>query len=418
VWVALSGFLFCYAVAMPTNDPRKNEKLSGAVTFWSNSPGVPTGYGVQSKLVVERLKRHGLEVAALSNYGLDGRFEDLNTPYGKVPHFPRGFDGYSNDVAPGDHLHWASQHPDLKDLMITLFDVWVFNSPKFADIRQIASWVPIDHITLPPLVEAWLQRPNVHPLTMAPNGSKLLTQKGIDHSYIPHGIDTKVFKPRTELPNGQNIEEYFASKDKFVVGMVAANKASGMVHRKSYSENILAFSIFKQKHPDAVLYLHTEPLGFASGWNLLELISACGLSKDDVMFPDPRDYRYGVSDEMMASLYSGMDVLLAPSMGEGFGVPTMEAQSCGTRVIGSGWAASEDLVASDGWLVDGQPQWDSAQKAWWQIPKVPSIVNALEIAYNNGKGRSEVAREFAKDFDVEKVWFEAWMPTLKKLLSR
>jgi len=79
VWVALSGFLFCYAVAMPTNDPRKNEKLSGAVTFWSNSPGVPTGYGVQSKLVVERLKRHGLEVAALSNYGLDGRFEDLNT---------------------------------------------------------------------------------------------------------------------------------------------------------------------------------------------------------------------------------------------------------------------------------------------------------------------------------------------------
>lgn len=402
---------------MTTRKPHKYEQLSGAVSFWSNSPGVPTGYGVQAKLVVDRLKRHGLKVAALSNYGLDGRFEDLDTPWGKVPHFPRGFDGYSNDVAPGDHLHWAEQNPNLKDLMITLYDVWVLNSPKYEEIRQIASWVPLDHMTIPPAVEKWLRRDNVHPLTMAPNGSKLLEQRGIDYSYIPHSIDTKKFVPRTKLPNGRAVEDYFDSKDKFVVGMVAANKASGLVHRKSYSENILAFSIFKQKHPDSVLYLHTEPLGFASGWNLLELITACGLDKNDVMFPDPRDYRYGVSDEMMASLYSGMDVLLAPSMGEGFGVPTMEAQSCGTRVIGSNWAASANLIASDGWLVDGQPQWDSAQKAWWMIPKVPSIVAALEAAYAKGKGRSVVSQEFAANFDVEKVWSDNWMPTLKKLLQ-
>lgn len=403
---------------MPTNDPRKNEKLAGAVTFWSNSPGVSTGYGVQAKLVVDRLKRHGLDVAALSNYGLDGRFEDLNTPYGKVPHYPRGFDGYSNDVAPNDHLDWAKKHPDLADLMITLFDVWVFRNPKFDEIRKIASWVPIDHITIPPMVEAWLRRDNVHPIAMAPNGAKLMEQRGIEHSYIPHAVDTRVFKATDKLPDGQSVVDYFASKDKFVVGMVAANKASGMVHRKSYSENILAFSIFKQKHPDAVLYIHTEPLGMTAGWNLIELIAACGLSKDDVMFPDPQDYRFGVSDQMMAALYSGMDVLLAPSMGEGFGVPTMEAQACGTRVIGSGWAATADLVSEDGWLVDGQPQWDSAQKSWWQIPKVPSIVSALEAAYDKGKTRSTVSRDFAKDFDVEKVWFESWMPTLKKLLSQ
>ena len=97
---------------MPTNDPRKKEKLSGAVTLWSNTPGVSTGYGVQAKHLVDRLKRHGLDVAALSNYGLEGRFEDLETPYGKVPHFPRGLDGYSNDVAPSDHLAWAAKHPD------------------------------------------------------------------------------------------------------------------------------------------------------------------------------------------------------------------------------------------------------------------------------------------------------------------
>ena len=154
------------------------------------------------------------------------------------------------------------------------------------------------------------------------------------------------------------------------------------------------------------------------GWNLIDLIQACGLSKDDVMFPDPQDYRFGVSDEMMSALYSGIDVLLAPSMGEGFGVPTIEAQACGTRVIGSNWAASANLVSEDGWLVDGQPQWDNAQKAWWQIPKVPSIVDALNQAYETGKTRSMPARSFAKNFDTEKVWFEKWMPTLKQLLSQ
>lgn len=403
---------------MPTNDPRKSEKLAGAVTFWSNTPGTSTGYGVQAKLVVERLKRHGIDVAALSNYGLEGRIDSLKTKYGEIPMFPRGLDQYSNDVAPMDHLAWAAKYPDLPDLMITLYDVWVLKNPRYREINKIASWVPLDHMTIPTGVEKWLRQPNVHPIAMAPNGSELMTAAGIEHSYIPHSVDTRTFKPRETLPTGENVTDYFGSKDKFVVGMVAANKANGMVHRKSYSENIMAFSIFKQKHPDAVLYLHTEPLGMMGGWNLLELIKACGLDQNDVMFPNPTDYRFGVSDEMMASLYSGMDVLLAASMGEGFGVPTIEAQSCGTRVIASNWAASKDLVSEDGWLVDGQPQWDSAQKAWWQIPKIPSIVEALEAAYEQGKTRSATARSFAKDFDTEKVWFKSWMPTLKNLLSQ
>ena len=403
---------------MPTQDPRKKEKLTGAVSVWSNSYGVPTGYGVQVTHLVDRLKRHGIDVAMLSNYGLEGRYDKIQTPYGEVPHYPRGLEQYSNDVSARDHLSWAAAHPDKPDLMITLYDAWVLKSKMFDEVRQIASWVPIDHVTLNPLVEKWLQKKNVHPLVMAPNGQRLMIEKGIDHDYIPHSVNTKIYRPTDKMPNGASVQDYFDSKDKFVVGMVAANKASGMVHRKSYSENLMAFSIFHKRHPDTVLYLHTEPLGTMGGWNLLELIKALGLPPDSVMFPNPNDQRFGVDDETMAALYSGMDVLLAPSMGEGFGVPTIEAQSCGTRVIVSSWAASQDLASKDSWLVEGQPQWDSAQSSWWMIPQVPSIVAALEQAYAEGKTRSLEARKFAKQFDTEKVWFEKWMPTLKQLLSQ
>jgi glycosyltransferase involved in cell wall biosynthesis len=112
-------------------------------------------------------------------------------------------------------------------------------------------------------------------------------------------------------------------------------------------------------------------------------------------------------------LYSAADVLLAPSYGEGFGVPQIEAQACGTRVIASNWAASPDLIAEDGWLVDGQPFWDAPQGAFYQVPLLGSVVSALEQAYEAERGFSAVSRKFALDFDEEKVWADYWMPFLK-----
>mgnify|MGYP003634081033 FL=1 len=393
------------------------QKLSGAVSVWSNSPYTPTGYGVQVSHLLPLLKRAGLDVAMLSNYGLEGSKQNIKTPYGKIPHFPRGHDAYSNDVAPTDHLVWAKLHADKPNLFISLYDVWVMTSPRYGELDKIASWTPIDHVTMPTKVEAHSRKKNVHPIAMAPNGVREFEAKGIEHSYIPHSVNTKVIKPTYKLANGMAVEDYFKSKDKFVVGMVAANKASGMVHRKAFSENLLAFKLFQKDHADAILYIHTDP-AFIQGWNLMQLLDSCGIDPETVMFPNPLDYRFGVDPKHLAALYTGIDVLLAPSYGEGFGVPTIEAQACGTRVIGSGWAATPDLVSDDCWLVEGQPQWDSAQNAWWQIPKVGSIVAALKLAYAEGKTKSDKSIQLAKIYDVENVWKNHWLPTLNKLLPQ
>jgi glycosyltransferase involved in cell wall biosynthesis len=112
-----------------------------------------------------------------------------------------------------------------------------------------------------------------------------------------------------------------------------------------------------------------------------------------------------------------MDVLLATSLGEGFGVPTVEALGCGTRVIGSGWAATPDLISEDSWMVEGQPSWNPSQNAWWQVPSVPSIVSALKLASKETERTSQQAVDFAKQFDIDTVWQNHWMPTLAKLLK-
>jgi glycosyltransferase involved in cell wall biosynthesis len=393
-----------------SKNPANREQFNGTVSLYSNSPDQPTGYGQQARYLVDRLKRHGFDVAALSNYGLEGIKRELDTPYGKIPHFARGMDLYSNDTAPVDHKTFAAGR-NQKDAMITLYDVWVLTSKLF-DTFPILSWVPLDHVTLPPRVETFLRKENVTPVAMAPHGVRQMEEKGIACRYAPHVIDTKTIKPTFEI-EGQTVEEHMGTKDRYVVGMVAANKSSGLVHRKAFSENLLAFSIFKKKYPDAMLYLHTDPMANGIGWNLLSLLQALGIEKDDVAFPNSVSYKYGIKQETLAGYYTGMDVLLATSYGEGFGIPTIEAQACGTRVIGSNWAATQDLVSEDSFLVGGQPQWDSGQDAWWQIPNVPSIVAALEEAYKLGKGRSQTAIDFASDFDVDKVWSKYWLPILR-----
>lgn len=366
--------------------------------------------------MVDRLKRSGLDVAMLSNYGLEGVPNKIQTPYGEVPHYPRGVDLYSNDSGPVDHNTFRSQFPDKPNLFISLYDVWVMQAKQY-DEFPIAAWVPLDHVTMPPRVETFLRKENVTPIAMAPHGVRQMESKGIECEYAPHAIDTTVYKPTFEVA-GVETNEYLQTKsDQFVVGMVAANKASGMVHRKAFGEAILAFSIFAKEHSDAVLYLHTDPIGVAGGWNLLKLLASTGLTKDQIIFPNQQDYRFGFSQADLAAMYTRMDVLLAPSFGEGFGVPSVEAQACGTRIIGSNWAATPDLASPDSWLTDGQPAWDSGQDAWWQTPSVPSLVNALSEAYKADRGVSSVAVEFASQFDVETVWDKHWVPILKKLLK-
>ena len=105
-------------------------------------------------------------------------------------------------------------------------------------------------------------------------------------------------------------------------------------------------------------------------------------------------------------------------MGEGFGITTVEAQACGTPVIVSNWAASPDLAGPDSYLVDGQPWWDEPQQAFFNIPAIPSIVNALLLAYAAPRGVKQASIEFAKQFDVDHVWATYWMPFLKERFGK
>jgi len=391
------------------------EQLKGAISFASNTPGMPTGYGQQGKQLVTRMLRHGLKVAALSNYGLEGAISTLEIDKKRIPHYPRGLKGYSDDVMPVWTNLFRKENPDLKHILFTLYDVWVYNNLKYDD--PIVSWVPVDHITLPPGVREFLKRDNVTPIAMAPHGQEILEQAEIQSTYIPHAIDTKIYKPTHDI-EGTPVRKYMGvDEDAFLVGIVAANKANGQIHRKAFAENLLAFAIHLKKHPDSYLYIHTEPSKAYGGFDLAVLLKMTGIPRENVLMPDPFVLRTGYPETHMAGFYTAMDVLLSTSYGEGFGIPTIEAQACGTRVITSNFAASKDLASEDSWKIEGQPFWDEPQASFFQIPSLNQIVEALGNAYYASKEKSKTAIKFAKQFDADLVWKDKWLPFWKEQLK-
>lgn len=386
-------------------------KLNGALSIASNSYGVTTGYGQQVKLLIDRLLRSGMDVANLSNFGLEGKIEKASTPYGKFHHYPKGWKPYSDDVIPVWHEHFLQQVGEKPDALLTLYDVWVYKDMDFNG--DWLAYVPLDHVTAPPKVIQVLQRDNVTPITMSPHGKRQLDGLGIDNVYVPHSVDTTVMKPTKKMDGQPTRKVLDVPEDAFLVSMVAANKANGVSHRKSLSEALMSFSMFRQDHPDAYLYLHMIPGNALGGFRLPQLLQATGLTDEHVRIANPHDLRAGYTEKDMAALYTASDVLLAPSLGEGFGVPIVEAQACGTRVITSNWTATQDLAGPDSWLIDGQPFWDEPGQAFYYMPFIQSIVPALQAAYEAERGVSQESIDFAKQFDADAVWAKYWLPLLE-----
>ena len=387
-----------------------------AIAIASNTPGMPTGYGVQAELLAHRLLHAKAKVGAFSNYGLEGAISEIPTPFGEIEHYPKGLSHYSDDIMPHHFAHFKAKHKNRQAFILTLYDAWVYKNPKLDEL-PIWSWIPIDHVTPHPDVVKWAMKDNVTPISMSPHGERLLTSAGIENTYIPHSVDMKLYKPTKKI-NGKLTREFMGvPEDAFLVGMVAANKANGQVHRKAFAENLMAFKFLLKDVPNALLYIHSDPSKAYGGFDLGNLLRVIDIPSESVLFPQPMEYRYGFSSEHMAAFYTAMDVLLAPSYGEGFGVPTIEAQACGTPVITSDFAASPDLVSEDCFVVDGQPFWDEPQGSWFMIPKIPSIYKALQSAYEQRQETSEASIEFVKQFDDAYVWQNYWMPFLESKIQ-
>jgi hypothetical protein len=55
------------------------------------------------------------------------------------------------------------------------------------------------------------------------------------------------------------------------------------------------------------------------------------------------------------------------------------------------------------------------QTAWMITPSVPSLIEAMEAAYARGRGRSQIAQDFASQYGADFVFNNYWLPAMEAL---
>lgn len=381
------------------------------VLIHSNGPMVLTGYGVQTRLLIERLREMGHDPAVSAFYGLSGSAIEWNG----IPIYPAGSVDFGLDML---HGH-AAQHG--ADVVVTLMDTYKLGpiAKQLHDARtryRTAMWVPVDCTPLSRMDREVIALSGATPVAMSRFGLAELQEAGFpDALYAPHAVDTHTYRPpadREALREAQGLPA-----DRFVVGICAANNDT---LRKAWPEQFAAFAALHAKHPDTLLLVHSVPRA-PQGIALDELAEDMGIA-GAVVFSDHYAQLAGLmGPAVMADWYGCLDVLLACSYAEGFGVPIIEAQACGTPVIATDAASMTELVY-DGWQVAGLPFWNYVHRAAWRRPVVEAIVEALCEAYETGRpmsaARREACRDHAVEYDTHLVANKYWAPILESWGSK
>lgn len=199
-----------------------------------------------------------------------------------------------------------------------------------------------------------------------------------DVDWMPHGINTKVFKP-SDLSLESKLETrrlYFNIKLPKLWGSVMTNQS-----RKHWPTVLEALSL----SPDAFLWAHTDQL--IAYWNLPALAYEYGVM--DRVFFDVLQR----TDTQMAFMYGLCDLTLLISGGEGFGYPIAESLACGVPVLTGDYGAGDELAT---YTVDSQFLTCETQH------------NVMRALYNAADVATELDAHVFHDFKANSVDHLSW----------
>lgn len=189
--------------------------------------------------------------------------------------------------------------------------------------------------------------------------------------YAPYGVSCDFYKRRE---NRQlKIGNYTIKVPEFVVTYYGHNQS-----KKNIGNALLGWEKFTQGKPNClfVLVVHTTTIqqgkkNIRHGYDLMLYTYIANLLVLETV----------ATDEQLSQLLSVSDSLLFPSLGEGFGLPPLEAMACGCVPIVSNYASTKDYCSvSNSLLLDWVPMVGEKDVVRAIVPP-DEIAKALEYRY-------------------------------------
>lgn len=374
------------------------------ILWHSAHPGMRTGYGTQTALMLPRLQALGHQVAVSATAG-----QTLHPGFWNgIPVFPNTtYADVGEDLVANHYAQFKA------DLVITFLCTWLLQYPQVWRGLRTVHLTPVDCEPMGWGEYEVITNTGGTPAAVSRFGERVMRagtegRAALDPLFLPHGVDTKCFTPAAAAARDA-MRRDMGYEGKFVVGMNFMNNDR---HRKNIEPALRGFAAFHANHPDSVLALHALN-ALPEGFHLTRLAQHLGILDAVSMSPQYELVAGLITPEALADWYRALDVYLGPG-NEGFGLPHVEAQACGTPVILGDWSTGPELVGP-GWLVTGQGQWNEKHRATWGLAHVSSVANALEEAYLHAHARRDDARSFALAHDIGTVVREHWEPVLGDL---
>jgi len=379
------------------------------ILWYSVAPFVASGYGTQTKGVINELTKRDIDVDVDCFSGqLHGDTEEeINGQTVKMY-------GGSGGIFDKGLINRSTNY----DVTVTHMDQWMIPDQLEKVKGDMIHWSIIDQTPPPRSLQAIDGFENTKGFVPMTNWGKSQMEKYYDSDNmfdpIYHGVDLDIFTPdKSGLDD--NYQKFVDSAD-FLVGIIGTNTLREMI-----PNNLEAFCKFAEKIDEkAKIYVNSQ-LYRQDGHHLPtiveNLLADYDVTNDQIVFRNPDKNKLPV--DQLAALYANMDVHLATTMGDSFGIPICEAGACKTPSIVTKFSAPPELV-DDGRGLKVKPHadiWMQRTNSKQKIPSTDDIARALEIYYEDEKKRKLHGRKMRKWAKMNCNWNtvgEQWANLLRR----
>ncbi len=271
-------------------------------------------------------------------------------------------------------------------------------------------WVVFESSRPPPGSKKWLER---YDLLVSPSqwGKDCLVQEGLDPARIavvPEGVDPYRFHPFS-----RRIETSDPSRPLRFLMMGKYET------RKAYKQAFEAFDMAFGTSKDVQLLIKPEWISESRVMMAPDCLALIQRYKHLSI----RWVQGLLSEEALSDLYTQVDVFLFPSMGEGWGLPLIEAMACGTPAVCTVWSGQSEYllgvqdaiwpipfrlqaVQCPKWLADHHYSDQSLPQ--WAMPDVAGLAGQLQaVASVSANERAGAGRRASEHVRKHFTWQQA-----------
>jgi len=329
----------------------------------ADHPYSPSGVGMQTRYIIEGLLATGdYSFRCFGGAIKHNNYEPQKTEEHGDDLIVYPTDGYGSQETVRSLLR--TERPDM---------LWFMTDPRFFpwlwEIEdEIRSLVPMiyyhvwDNYPYPDFNKVWYDSTDVI-VTISKVTDDIVrnVSPSTECHYLPHAVNTEVFKPVSEEKIMKLREQADIPKDKFMIFWNNRN-----ARRKHPGTLIFWFKEFLDKvgHDKAALIMHTDPKD-VNGPNLPAILGKLGLTNGEVKFSTNK-----LDLEHLAGLYNMVDVTVNISDAEGFGLSTLESMCCGTPIVVNMTGGLQEQVTNG--------------KEWFGVgiePSSKAIIGSQDIPY-------------------------------------